>query len=169
MDLLLEATAKLSARGEKISLTVIGDGPEEDALRTLAGQLELTGAVRFVGRLTRPEMAELYKDHDAFVLASRAETFGVVYVEAMAAGLPVIATRCGGPEDFVDASNGILAAPGDADALADAMAQMIRTRSGYDTAAISAAAGERFSPGVIADKLTQVYADVLEGRPREGE
>ena len=169
MDLLLEATAQLRDRGEGVSLTVIGDGPEEKSLRALAERLELTGAVRFTGRLTRPEMAELYKDQDAFVLASRAETFGVVLIEALAAGLPVVATRCGGPEDFVDASNGVLAAPGDADALAAAMEQMIAKRPAYDGAAISAAARERFSPEAVALKLLQVYADVLTATPREGE
>ena len=54
------------------------------------------------------EIVKVYEECDCFVLPSAGETFGVVYVEAMAAGLPVIATRCGGPEDFVNEDNGIL-------------------------------------------------------------
>ncbi len=106
-------------------------------------------------------MAELYREADAFVLASRAETFGVVYIEAMAAGLPVIATDCGGPADFIRADNGLLIPVGDEKALADAMERMIRTRDSYDSAAIARGVRDRFSPAAVAGELEAVYRQIV--------
>ena len=77
------------------------------------------------------------KGCDAFVLASRAETFGVVYVEAMAAGLPVIATACGGPEDFVSEENGILIPADNEEKLTEALIEMYHMAHKYDKQAIS--------------------------------
>lgn len=159
-DILLRGFAALLQRIPAVQLTLIGSGEEENALRALVLELGLGESVRFAGRLTRPQMSKEYENADAFVLASRSETFGVVYIEAMAAGLPVIATRCGGPEDFVDKSNGILIPKEDEDALAAAMERMIRTREQYDAAAISAFAREKFSPETIARQLTQVYEEI---------
>ena len=160
-DILLNALAVLRDRGKSAELTLIGDGEEEAALRQLSGRLGLDGLVTFTGRLRREEMAELYRDADSFVLASRAETFGVAYIEAMAAGLPVIATRCGGPEDFVDGSNGLLVPPEDPAALADAMSRMIRTAGDYDRQAISAFARETYSPQAVTEQILRIYREVL--------
>ena len=102
-------------------LIIFGDGPESGALRTLCAELGLYSRVSFRGHCPREELAEAYAAADCFVLASRSETFGVAYIEAMAAGLPVIATRCGGPEDFVTEENGILIPVDDESALIDAM------------------------------------------------
>ncbi len=160
-DLLLRALAEVRGRDLDCSLTVIGDGEEAEPLRELTRSLGLEENVRFLGRLTRAAMAEEYRDADAFTLASRLETFGVVYIEAMAAGLPVIATACGGPEDFVSHDNGILVPAEDAAALADAMERMIRTRDSYDGVAIARFARDSFSPGTIAGKLETIYTELL--------
>ena len=162
-DILLRAFARLRARGAKgMSLTVIGDGPEEARLRELARTLGTDGSVTFTGRLERSAMAELYKNADAFVLASRSETFGVVLIEALSAGLPVIAARSGGPEDFVDDSNGLLVPADDIAALADAMERMPRLAGRYDRAALAASARERFSPYAVAGALTALYGELTE-------
>ncbi len=160
-DILLRGFAALRERGTDAYLTLIGSGDEESALRALVRDLGLEESVRFTGRLTRREMSREYENADAFVLASRSETFGVAYIEAMAAGLPVIATRCGGPEDFVDRSNGLLVPAEDPAALADAMEEMIRTCDRYDSAALSAFVRERYSPETVARRLTQIYEEIL--------
>lgn len=160
-DLLLTAMAKLRSGGENVFLTVIGDGEEREKLTQTAAALGIRDRVEFTGRLTRQEMIPVYRGADAFVLPSRMETFGVVYIEAMAAGLPVIATVCGGPEDFVTAETGLLIEKENADALADAMAEMIRRRKEFDPAAVARYARENFSPAVIAEKLTAVYKELI--------
>ena len=95
------------------------------------------------------------------MLASRSETFGVAYIEAMAAGLPVIATRCGGPEDFVTEENGILISVDDVQALTDAMEYMILHRNEYDSTKISENTRRQFAPETIAAQLTEIYKEVL--------
>jgi len=142
-------------------LIIFGDGPESGALRTLCAELGLDSRVSFRGHCPREKLAEAYAEADCFVLASRSETFGVAYIEAMAAGLPVIATRCGGPEKFVTEKNGILVPVDDTNALVDAMEHMMMCRNEYDGAAIAAEAKERFSPEKIAAQLTAVYEEVV--------
>lgn len=142
-------------------LIIFGDGPESGALRALCAELGLESRVSFRGHCPREELAEAYAAADCFVLASRSETFGVAYIEAMAAGLPVIATRCGGPEKFVTEKNGILVPVDDTNALVDAMEHMMMCRNEYDGAAIAAEAKERFSPEKIAAQLTAVYEEVV--------
>ena len=103
-------------------------------------------------------------ESDVFVLASRGETFGVVYIEAMSAGLPVIATTCGGPEDFVDESNGILVPVNDVEALTDALIKIYKTANNYDRSNISRLTQQKFSPKTIASQLTDVYIDVIKNK-----
>ena len=158
---LLRAFARLKGEPE---LIIFGAGAESGALRALCAELRLEERVSFRGHCARNELAEAYAGADCFVLASRSETFGVAYIEAMAAGLPVIATRCGGPEDFVTDENGILIPVDDECALADAMERMMRCRADYDGAAISADVRRRFAPETVAAQLTGIYTAVLKNR-----
>ena len=160
-DLLLRAAGDLRRRGYALALTVFGDGPEREALEKLAESEGVRDCVDFRGQCTRGELGEAYPQMDAFVLASRRETFGVVYIEAMAAGLPVIATRCGGPEDFVTEENGILIPVDDAAALTDAMEHMMLQRREYDSASIAAGIRRKFAPETIAARLTAVYEEIV--------
>lgn len=98
---------------------------------------------------------------DCFVLPSRYETFGVVYIEAMASGKPVIATACGGPDDFVTQENGLLVPVGEVSALARAMQQMMTSRHQYDSDKIRESVQSRFSSQAIAGQLEQIYSAVL--------
>ena len=158
---LLRAFARLKGEPE---LIIFGAGAESGALRALCAELRLEERVSFRGHCARNELAEAYAGADCFALASRSETFGVAYIEAMAAGLPVIATRCGGPEDFVTDENGILIPVDDECALADAMERMMRCRADYDGAAISADVRRRFAPETVAAQLTGIYTAVLKNR-----
>ena len=142
-------------------LVIFGDGPESGALRALCAELGLYSRVSFRGHCPREELAEAYAAADCFVLASRSETFGVAYIEAMAAGLPVIATRCGGPEDFVTEENGMLIPVDDEDALTGAMEHMMLHRREYDSASIAADIRRKFAPETIAARLTELYEGVL--------
>jgi glycosyltransferase involved in cell wall biosynthesis len=86
----------------------------------------------------------------------------LVYAEAMAAGLPVIATKCGGPEDIIiDCEEGLLIEVDDRDALEAAMRYMILNVDNFDRSTISKNALHRFSPERIAIELINIYSDVL--------
>ncbi len=95
---------------------------------------------------------------DAFVLASRFETFGVVVIEALACGLPVVCTASGGPDHLVDRANGLLVAQGDESALRDALVQMRRQASRYDRAAIRADVVRRYGPDAFARRFAAIIA-----------
>ncbi|MGH9480325.1 MAG: glycosyltransferase family 4 protein [Terriglobales bacterium] len=113
---LLRAIATVDADCE---LRVVGIGPELDRLRRLAARLGLGSRVRFCGHVARAALAAEYRAADIFCLPSRQEAFGIVLLEAMAAGLPIVAARAAAiPELVHDQHNGRLYPPGDERALA---------------------------------------------------
>ena len=144
-----------------VELTVFGDGPERTRLEGLSAELSLTGRVSFRGSVSRETLAAEYRSADCFILPSRSETFGLAYGEALASGLPVIATRCGGPEDFIRPEDGLLVPVGDVPALAAAMDEMVRRRGEYDSETIACHARERFSPSAVAGQLTEIYRTLI--------
>lgn len=129
---LLKAFAKAFDDDDHVELWIGGDGEERCYLEELADQLGIAPKIRFLGMLARKEVAEAMKRCHAFVLSSLHETFGVVLIEAMACGKPVIATRCGGPENIVNPRVGILAEAGNVDEIAEAMKKMRHNYAQYD-------------------------------------
>lgn len=161
MELLISAFTKFHHYHPNTKLTIFGDGELRPLLEKQISANGLEDAVRLMGVCTHKQMAKIYETGDCFVLASASETFGVAYIEAMAAGLPVIATKCGGPEDFVNDTNGILIPVDDKDALVDAMEFMCSNQALYDRERISKEIIERFSPNAVAEKLLACYRQIL--------
>ena len=131
VDLLIEAFA-LARKRTPMSLTIIGDGPERAACRAQAGALGLSalqsgepGGVWFAGWRAQAECAAMLREHDALVLPSLWECGGAVVLEAMACGLPVIATAWGGPLDYLDADCGVLVEPSGRAALITGLAEAL--------------------------------------------
>jgi colanic acid/amylovoran biosynthesis glycosyltransferase len=123
--LLLEALYALRARGVEVEATFVGDGPERAGLEQLAQELLLHRQVRFAGAVGQDELPEWYARADAFCLPTLAEGLGVVLLEAMASGLPVVSTRVMGvPEVVEDGATGLLVSPGRVDELADALERL---------------------------------------------
>ena len=86
---------------KKIKLIIVGDGPEMDFLQDLTKTLNLTGRVKFPGYIADDEKYSYLKNVDAFILTSLHEGFGIVFMEAMFAGLPIVCTNHGGQVDFL--------------------------------------------------------------------
>ena len=119
---LLRAMARLRSDGVDATLTLVGAGPELSRLTGLARQLRLDGSVVFAGALGQDELPALLARADVFALASFSEGLPVVLMEAMASGVPVVATAIAGiPELIENERNGLLVAPGREDQLADAI------------------------------------------------
>lgn len=153
-DILVKAYAKfVNAATTNSHLTIMGDGPELPVIKELASELGVIGNITFTGSYVRKDFAERLANSDCFVLPSRSETFGIVYIEALATGTPVIATKCGGPEDFVNDSNGLLVDIEDVDGLAAAMQTMMDTIGNYDGQKISQYCKERFSAEEISKQI----------------
>jgi colanic acid/amylovoran biosynthesis glycosyltransferase len=135
---LLRALATLRSRGRDVVLTLVGDGPERSALEAESARLGLGDAVAFRGALGHDAVRDCYAEADIFCLPSFAEGVPTVLMEAMACGLPIVATNiCGTPELVEDGSRGLLVPPARDDALADALDRLVsdeslRTRLGRE-------------------------------------
>jgi glycosyltransferase involved in cell wall biosynthesis len=128
VDDLLRAFAGQFGAHENVRLEIIGDGTHRSELESLAGGLGLGDRVEFAGLQPRGSVLRAMQRANVLVSASEVETFGVVLLEAMATGLPVIITRCGGPEEFVTEDVGYLVDPDDPGQLGTAMENV---RAGY--------------------------------------
>lgn len=153
MDVLLRAFAQLPPQPRPATLHIGGDGPERAALQALAEALGVAPRVRFLGALRPEQTPAHFAACDAFVLASRHETFGVVLAEALMSGKPVVATRCGGPEDIVTPANGALVPPEDPAALAAALQRVLADPARHDAAALRADAVARFGLRAVGERL----------------
>ncbi len=101
MDLLVEAVPMVLGYFPSAKFIITGDGPEKEGLVNRANQLGVGHAIRFLGSLSRGEYSELMRSIDILALPSRNEPFGIVALEAWAAGKPVVATTAGGPREYV--------------------------------------------------------------------
>ena len=160
-DVLVAAFSRVCAVRDDCQLTIMGDGAElENIKRQIAG-LGLMDKVCCTGYFRRGEFARKLNESDCFVLASRHETFGVVYAEAMCCGVPVIATRCGGTEGFIGAEDGLMVDVDDVAGLAKTMLSICEDVQKYDKAAIARRAHERFSPDAVGVRIAKVLENAL--------
>jgi len=157
-DLLLEAFAAAFRGNAKVRLRLVGDGPSLPSLVQLSAGLGIAAQVDFVGALSADGVRAEMEGADAFVLASRFETFGVVVIEALACGLPVVSTASGGPDHLIDATNGLLVPQSDHRALREALLQMCHRASQYDRAAIRAAVIRQYGPDAFAREFAAIIA-----------
>jgi glycosyltransferase involved in cell wall biosynthesis len=159
---LLEAFARAFGGGSQTTeLWMGGDGPLRSTLEGRAQELGIGHRVRFLGQVPPAEVPALLGRVDAMVIASHYETFGVVAAEALMAGVPVVATRCGGPECIVGKGDGYLVPPRDPEALAGAMVEVAESANGVERRGIAKRAKARFSGEVVARQLTEIYDSIL--------
>ncbi|MGO4325650.1 glycosyltransferase family 4 protein [Cupriavidus sp. 2TAF22] len=124
-DVLLNAWARVAAGHPDWRLEIIGEGEEREALEALAGELDIAGSVSMPG--TRADMESCYRSAAIFCLSSRYEGFGLVLLEAMAFGLPVVSTDCEtGPRELVrDGENGLVAHPENSGSLGEKLSLLM--------------------------------------------
>lgn len=119
VDILIECFRTLANKHSDLTLTLVGDGPEEKQLKQKVELYNLADRVAFTGRMDRELVFKTMLDSDVFVMASSPESFGIVYIEAMAAGCCVVACQNEGIDGvIVDKLNGFLVKPRDVDNLA---------------------------------------------------
>lgn len=123
---LIRALSLLFDKGHKLELRLAGNGPSKEPLQTLVAELGLTNQVKFLGFLSEDEIITELQSSDLFVLPSFAEGVPVSVMEAMATGVPVIATNVGGTSELVEnGKTGLLVRPSDSVALAEAILRMM--------------------------------------------
>ena len=140
-------------------LEIVGSGPHETRLRKLSADLSLGDRVRFTGALGRPAVAARYREADLFTLTPRQEAFGNVFAEALASGLPIVATRTGGTPEFVThGENGLLVPPIDPRATAAAIDDLARDPD--LRASISVRNRSRAEASLSWESATERYLDL---------
>lgn len=125
IDILLHAVAALRDKNVTAELAIAGHGSHEPILRALAAELRIVDHVKFVGTLTPPDLAELFQISDTFAIMSTSETQSMVLLQAMAAGVPVVAADSRALPEFVGDDNGVLVNPNDAARLASVFESLL--------------------------------------------
>lgn len=161
MDTLIKAFNK-GFKNTNTNLIIGGEGSQKEELIKLTETLGITDQVKFLGALTREEVSYNMRECDAFVLASRYETFGVVYIEALASGKPIIGTYNGGAEDIITKENGILVDIDNVEELSKGMAEIRDNIKKYDPIRIRENCVDKYSEKKITEKIIKVYEELIE-------
>lgn len=167
---LLDVAAAVRLRVPDLLLLVAGEGPAVPDLRRRVAELGLDRSVHFVGYLDRArELADAYRAGDCFVFASKTETQGLVLLEAMTLGVPVVSVAAGGTLDLLSAGCGALTPPAEVVPFAAAVERVLASPS---LRAAMAAAGRRhaaqWTPAAFARRLATLYAALAAGELAAG-
>jgi L-malate glycosyltransferase len=160
VDILIRAFSTYF-RGKEVKLIIAGDGPERESLENLSKELGILEQVEFKGALNRDEVYKVMSNCNIFVLPSKFETFGVVLIEALANGKPVISTRNGGANDIVTDENGILVDIDDIEGLGKAMVDLKLDYNKYNEEEIRNSCINKYSKKIITRQLEKVYSELI--------
>ena len=161
MENLIRAFSE-SFKGTDAVLNIGGDGSLKNKLREMIDEYGMENQIFLLGALSRDEVASEMQKCDCFVLASEHETFGVVYIEAMACGKPVIGTFNGGADDIIKDYNGIIIEKNNIEELKKALVKMKRNYKTYDKDEIREKTILSYSEKVLVEKLEGVYKEIYE-------
>jgi glycosyltransferase involved in cell wall biosynthesis len=162
---LLTALARLQESGQPFNLRIVGDGDYRAELERMSHRLGLKNRVVFAGYVPYSELPELYQQADAFVLPSLTESFGQVFAEAMACGLPVVGTTAGGIPELVGPEQASwLVEPGDVDALTEKLSTVLQSpqRRQQMGARNAIYIRNRFSWAQVASEHIALYEELIQ-------
>jgi L-malate glycosyltransferase len=173
LEYLIKAFAQLRQKHPNIKLTLIGDGPLRPQLVSLANSLGTTADITFTGAIPNDEVAVKLRSFDIFVMPSVGEgdIFGVAAVEAMASGLPVVATRVGGlPEVVDDGKTGKIVEPANTESLAGGLESYILSEElRLNHGSLGRAKVERlYDWSQNAKTMEDLYRTIITGLPKSG-
>lgn len=165
VDILLRAMARISSAGHRLRLVIVGDGPERQALESLALDLNLGGKIEFSGALPRKEVAAQFRSARVAVFPfTGAEGLGLVVVEAQACGCPVIASDIPAVRDTVVPNvTGLVTPPGDSEALAGALVEVLSNgpRASQMAKAALASVLERFAWPRVSARYREMIISLM--------
>jgi len=165
VDVLIRMMAQVIERRKDAVLVLIGQGDEETTLRRLVADLGLDKHVRFAGYVSSEELPDYFASADIFVFHSMLETFGIVFAQAMASGLPIVAANTSCVPDVVHPDNGTLVEPFDIDSFCDAVVLLandpsLRRKIGRRN---RVRAKQEFDWDLIADRYEQILIAAASG------
>ncbi|TMV47497.1 glycosyltransferase family 4 protein [Paenibacillus mesophilus] len=163
-ELLLRALGELRNDYPHFRLLIVGEGPNRGKLEKMIGSYHLSDNVRLTGSIPNDQLAGYYHDADLYVSSSRIETFGVVLIEAMSCGLPVLATKSGGPETLIRTESGLLVEKESWQSLYEGLKVMLGRLDSYKPETIRQHVVDFYSVEVYKSTMTRVYDGLLASR-----
>jgi len=161
IDVTFKALRKLIDEGfKKVRFNIIGDGFEENYYRKKCTELNLDEYVTFLGRKSKEEVSEILKNQHALIISSDIESFAIPGIEALASGIPVISTKCLGPEEYIDTDNGILCDVDDVAGLATAIKELYDNYDKYNPKALRDSI-MKFSSKNVVFETKKIYESVI--------
>lgn len=161
IDLLLKCFKKAFDEQDDVKLIIGGDGEEKENLIKLCRELAIEEKVEFLGALSRENVAKKMIECNCFVLPSRFETFGVVYIEALATGKPVIATNTDAIYDIIDKNNGLIVEKENEEQLIKALIKMKNEYNKYNSNLISKSCIDKFGKENVSKMIENSLIDTV--------
>lgn len=161
LQYLLPAIKKVGLE-KKIMLHIVGGGEYKSYFENMVEELQLSENVVFYGMCAKEKVFQIVSQMDFLISASLVESFGCSIAEAMLVGKPVLATRCGGPEGFVNDKTGILVEKGSVHALQNGILDMINSLQKFDEQYIKNYAIKNFDNRIICKKYSDIYTRICQ-------
>jgi len=158
---LFDALVMLRKTRSDWCLSVVGDGPLRQEYERCVERLRLSDKVSFCGLRTKSEVADYMRQADLLIVSSVLETSSVVAAEALLSGVPVLATRCGGPEEFVNERVGLTVLPRDSKDLCEGISYVLDHLERFSSGDIAKYGVGLFSPPAVGQRLQQIYSACL--------
>ncbi len=145
----------------KVNVLFIGEGTYKESYENLAQNFGIKDNCTFIGSIPNESVGEYIKRSNFVISSSIKETFGAVLIESMSYGRPVLATKCGGPQEFVNEFNGILVEKESVDELYYGVNKMVKNYSQFSSEDIKKYVEDNYSLNVIGEKLKKEYEVIL--------
>ncbi|MEB6625878.1 glycosyltransferase [Acinetobacter pittii] len=169
IDLLIRAFSLILEVFPNSVLYIVGDGPEKKNLLELTKKLNLTQNIIFLGLLPREKVIEIMSEVDTLIIASEFETFGVVAVEALALGKPVVSTKCGGPQSIINSEEvGYLVENNSLIGLKDGLINIQKNYNKFSSDKIRNYCLNNFGEAAVVEQLKKIYREALEQKSNNG-
>ena len=161
IDDIIEALKLIKEENKNIkaSLAIIGDGFKENYYKDRCKELGMQDDVDFLGRKTKEEIVQILKNYNIFVIASEKETFCIPGIEALASGMPVVATKCLGPEEYINDKCGKLVSVGNIKEIKEAIIEVYNNLDKYDIKELKKQAS-KYSSDTISNLAIKIYKEI---------
>jgi len=161
IDLLIKAISLWNPDSSKVHFRIIGKADKDCKFKKLAEDLKISNLIEWIGEVNREDIPNYFRNSDAFVLFSRYETFGVVYAEAIASGIPFVSTPCGGVEFIYNEEVGILTKDFEINSLCDSLESIYANYSKYNKIKIRNYFLNKFSKKIVINQIFNLYHNIL--------
>lgn len=154
---LIQAATRIAEKYKNVLFRIGGSGENMSYYQKMAKSMGVEKYIKWLGRLSRDEVRKEFQTADAFILPSHFESFSMVIAEALVSGLPVIATRSGGPESMINKKNGLLVDVGDIKGMVENILKIMNNEISYESLKIRNEFLKKFSKKITADKIINIY------------